>query len=306
MKTAPRPPSPVTLDRLLLARTEGALEAALGVAGAGRGCPPLLANALRHAVFPGGARLRPQVCLLAAVACGDGDPALADSAAAALELLHCASLVHDDLPCFDDAATRRGRPSVHKAYGEPLAVLAGDALIVMAFEVLARSAGETPPRAARLIRMLAAAAGPARGIVAGQAWESEPTVPLDEYHRAKTGALFEAAACMGAAAGGGDPLAWARFGELLGCAYQAADDVADLAASSVSLGKPAGRDAAMGRPNVAQTLGVAAASARWHGLVDRAIAAIPAGPGRTMVVGWVRRLAANLDARFEPPARASG
>ena len=102
--------------------------------------PPLLAAAMRHAVFPGGARIRPQLCLAVARACGDAHPALADAAAAAIELLHCASLVHDDLPCFDDAATRRGQPSVHAAYGERLAVLAGDALIVLAFQTLAAAA----------------------------------------------------------------------------------------------------------------------------------------------------------------------
>jgi geranylgeranyl pyrophosphate synthase len=95
-----------------------------------------LAAAMRHAVFPGGARIRPQLCLAVARACGDSDPALADAAAAAIELLHCASLVHDDLPCFDDAPLRRGRASVHCAFGERLAVLAGDALIVQAFQTL--------------------------------------------------------------------------------------------------------------------------------------------------------------------------
>ena len=110
------------------------------------GGPPLLAAALRHAVFPRGARVRPRLCLAVARACGEDDPAITDAAAAAIELLHCASLVHDDLPCFDDAATRRGRPSVHYAFGQPLAVLAGDALIVLAFQTLARGAVRSPAR----------------------------------------------------------------------------------------------------------------------------------------------------------------
>ena len=97
--------------------------------------PPLLAAAMRHAVFPRGARVRPRLCLAVAAACGDDHPEAADAAACAIEFLHCASLVHDDLPCFDDAATRRGKPSVHAAYGAPLAVLAGDALIVLAFQM---------------------------------------------------------------------------------------------------------------------------------------------------------------------------
>src|SRR3954470_2416047 len=94
------------------------------------GCPPRLGAALRHAVFPRGARIRPRLCLAVAAACGDDDPTAADAAAAAaaVDLLHCASLVHADLPCFDDAPTRRGKPSVHRTFGEPLAVLAGDAL----------------------------------------------------------------------------------------------------------------------------------------------------------------------------------
>ncbi|HEY5308446.1 MAG TPA: polyprenyl synthetase family protein, partial [Casimicrobiaceae bacterium] len=118
-----------------MARIESALSAAVA-SGEGLGCPPKLVAAVRHAVFPGGARIRPQLCLAVAQACGDDDPALADAAAVAVELLHCASLVHDDLPCFDDATTRRGRASVHSAFGERLAVLAGDALIVNAFQTL--------------------------------------------------------------------------------------------------------------------------------------------------------------------------
>ncbi len=112
----------------------------------GPGIPPQLAAALRYAVFPGGARVRPRLSLAVARACGDSCPRLADAAAASIELLHCASLVHDDLPCFDDADTRRGKPSVHKAFGEPVAVLVGDALIIGAFQTLARNAGEAPER----------------------------------------------------------------------------------------------------------------------------------------------------------------
>ena len=110
------------------------------------GCPPRLAAAMRHAVFPRGARIRPRLCLAVAAACGEDAPAVSEAAAIAIELLHCASLVHDDLPCFDDAETRRGRPSVHRAFGEPLAVLAGDALIVLAFQTLAQGAATAPLR----------------------------------------------------------------------------------------------------------------------------------------------------------------
>ena len=103
------------------------------------GCPPRLAAAMRSAVFPKGARVRPRLCHAVASACGDDEPDATDAAGAAIELLHCASLVHDDLPCFDNSALRRGRPSVHAAFGEPLAVLAGDALIVLAFQTMARA-----------------------------------------------------------------------------------------------------------------------------------------------------------------------
>jgi len=113
----------------ITARIERSLHAAL----APGATPPLLSLAMHHAVFPGGARVRPRLCLAAASACGGDDPTLAEAAAAAIELMHCASLVHDDMPCFDDAATRRGRLSVHRAFGEPLALLAGDGLIGMAF-----------------------------------------------------------------------------------------------------------------------------------------------------------------------------
>ncbi|MFD1280173.1 polyprenyl synthetase family protein, partial [Methylobacterium goesingense] len=171
------------------------------------GAPPRLAEALRYAVFPGGHRIRPRLCLSVARACGDDDPAASDAAAAAIELLHCASLVHDDLPCFDDAPLRRGQPSVHAAFGEPLAVLAGDALIVSAFETLARGAARSPKRLAALVGLVARAAGSPAGIAAGQAWESEPNVALTEYQQAKTGALFAAATVTGAAAAGA-PRAW--------------------------------------------------------------------------------------------------
>jgi geranylgeranyl diphosphate synthase, type II len=167
--------------------------------------PQRLAAALDHAVMSGGARIRPTILLSVAKACGDDRPALADAAAAALELIHCASLVHDDLPAFDNADLRRGRPSVHRAHGEPLAILAGDSLIVLAFEVLARAAGDQPLRALRLVQILAQRTGMPGGICAGQGWESESVVNLSAYHQAKTGALFIAATQMGALAAGQEP-----------------------------------------------------------------------------------------------------
>jgi len=188
-----------------ITRIEQSLAVAIA-SGEAEGCPPKLAGAIRHAVFPGGARIRPQLCLAVAQACGDDDPTLSDAAATAIELLHCASLVHDDLPCFDDATTRRGRASVHFAFGESLAVLAGDALIVLAFQTLGAAASRSPLRLPALLGTIASSTGMPHGIVAGQAWECEPRVLLSDYQRAKTGSLFSAATIAGAQAAGADDL----------------------------------------------------------------------------------------------------
>lgn len=257
-------------------RIDRALEAALARA-CDRGCPPGLAAALRYAVFPGGARLRPRLCLAVARACGEDDPASADAAAAAIELLHCASLVHDDLPCFDAATTRRGKPSLHRAMGERLAVLAGDALIVLAFDTLAH--GVRPDRLGPLLATVAAAVGAPAGIAAGQAWECEPRLDRVEYHRQKTGALFAGAAAAGALAAGAAAGPWRELGERLGLAYQLADDLRDVAADPAELGKPVGRDAALARPSAVRELGLEGALRRLRELVAQAVAAIPPCPG---------------------------
>jgi len=261
------------------------------------GCPPRLAEALHHAVFPGGARIRPRLCLAVATACGDDAPEVADGAAAAIELLHCASLVHDDLPCFDDAAVRRGKPALHRAFGEPLAVLAGDALIVLAFQTLARHGAGRPERMGRLVEIVGSAVGVPAGIVAGQAWESEPDAALVEYQREKTGALFVAACMAGAAAAGAEPSKWRELGDRLGEAYQVADDLKDVAADAGELGKPTGQDALWGRPSAVFELGVEGAIARLEELVAAAAAAIPDSPGasalRTLVRSEAKRLRPN-------------
>jgi geranylgeranyl diphosphate synthase, type II len=258
-------------------RIEQTLLAAIGRADV-PGCPPRLAAAMRHAVFPRGARVRPRLCLAVAAACGDDEPALTEAAAASIELLHCASLVHDDLPCFDDAAIRRGRPSVHCAFGQPLALLTGDALIVLAFQTLGRFSHQ-PQRLALLLMTISRSVGVPFGIVAGQAWECEPHVDLAHYHRAKTGALFAAAAMAGAAAAGAECDLWRTLGEKLGEAYQAADDIRDAAAEPDEIGKPTGRDGILGRPNAVIELGLAGAVQRLEELVGEAIAAIPVCAG---------------------------
>jgi geranylgeranyl diphosphate synthase type II len=272
----------------ILARIEQALDAALSQHEV-PGSPPRLAAAIRHAVFPGGARIRPQLCLAVARACGDDDPALADAAAVALELLHCASLVHDDLPCFDDAATRRGRPSVQAAFGEPLAVLAGDALIVRAFGVLGEAARRSPQRLGALLATIAGGTGTPFGIVAGQAWECEPRVALSDYQRAKTGALFAAATAAGAEAAGVEGRVWRGLGDRLGEAYQVADDIRDVLSDPYVLGKPIGQDVLLGRPSAARELGLDGAIFHFESLVAQAIAAIPdcAGAPRLRALVWM-------------------
>jgi geranylgeranyl diphosphate synthase, type II len=260
-------------------RIEQALQAAVARAEV-PGCPPRLAAAMRHAVFPRGARVRPRLCLAVAAACGDDEPMLSDAAATSIELLHCASLVHDDLPCFDDADVRRGRPSVHRAFGEPLALLTGDALIVLAFQTLGRLT-HRPQRLALLLMTVARSVGVPFGIVAGQAWECESQVDVAHYHRSKTGALFAAASMAGSVAAGANGEEWRALGEKLGEAYQAADDIRDAAGDTEDIGKPTGRDRLLGRPNVVAELGLARALQRLEQLVGDAIAAVPASPGAT-------------------------
>jgi geranylgeranyl diphosphate synthase type II len=282
-------------------RVEMALEMALAEA-AGPRSPPLLAAALRYALFPGGHRIRPQIVLSVARACGDANPEGADAAAAAIELLHSASLIHDDLPAFDDAGTRRGKPSVHVQFGEPIAVLTGDALIVLAYETLGRGFATDPRQLAQLVSIVSRAVGAPAGIVAGQAWESETAIPLVDYQRAKTGALFAGATLAGAAAAGCDPGPWRALGEAIGEAYQVADDLRDLLCSAEELGKPVGQDERRARPNAATQLGIGGAKARLTELADLAADSIPDCPGaeelRTVIRAQTRQLFPSQLAQF--------
>lgn len=260
-------------------RIESALEEAVS-ASESPTAPPGLSAALRYAVFPAGHRIRPRIALGVAAACGDDRPGLSAAAAAAIELMHCASLVHDDLPAFDNASTRRGKPSLHRAFGEPLAVLAGDALIVLAFETLGRAPAGRGDRLAPLMLELGRAVGMPYGICAGQAWEGESSVDLSAYQRAKTGALFAGAAAVGAVAAGRLPAEWRPFGERLGEAYQVADDICDLVADPEDIGKPIGQDATHCRPNAARVRGIQGAKMWLAELVEQAAASIPDCPGR--------------------------
>lgn len=275
-------------------RIEQALSAAVAGATERTGCPPRLAAAMHYAVFPGGARVRSRLCHAVAAACGDDRPELTDAAAAAIELLHCASLVHDDLPCFDDAATRRGKPSLHRAFDERIAILVGDALIVLAFQSVAAAGAATPQRLATLLQTVARGVGASQGIVGGQAWECEPRVPLAQYQRAKTGALFSAATMAGAEAAGAEPGPWRMLGERLGEAYQVADDILDAAADADAIGKPVGRDVALDRPSAVRELGIGNAIHRFDMLMDGAIDSIPSCPGasylRALILMEAQRL----------------
>src|SRR6056297_1832303 len=270
-------------------RIDGAVTRALALT-QGAQAPGQLAEALGYACLPGGARIRPTILLSVAMACGDDRPDLADAAAAALELIHCASLVHDDLPCFDDADTRRGKPSVHRAYSEPLAVLTGDSLIMLAFDTLARAglSDGAERRAAQLVLSLSQRSGMPNGISAGQGWESESEIDLHAYHMSKTAALFIAATEMGAISAGHEPEPWRDLGALIGEAFQVADDLRDALLDEEALGKPAGQDDLHGRPNAVAALGVSGATAHLSDILAGAIASIPSCPGEAALAKMVR------------------
>lgn len=274
-------------------RIETAIQQAI-LAGQGATAPPKLAAALAHAVFPGGARIRPQICMAVSKACGDDQPPLSDAAAASIELIHCASLVHDDLPCFDDADMRRGKATVHKAFNEPLAVLTGDSLIIMAFETIARQASHDYKRGMALTLALAQSTGMPDGICAGQGWESEEQIDLSAYHRAKTGALFVAASRMGAIAAGHDPEPWTELGARIGEAFQVADDLRDALYDAETLGKPVGQDEVHDRPNAVAQLGVQGAIRRLKDILGGAIASIPSCEGEAELAEVVRKTAERL------------
>jgi geranylgeranyl diphosphate synthase type II len=253
------------------------------------GSPSRLHQAMRHATLNGGKRIRPRLLLAVAEACNGGpmdeDTAeLALRAAMAVELIHAASLVHDDLPCFDDADLRRGQPTVHRAYGEALAVLTGDALITLAFETLADYDGPSQRRALRIVRLLSEATGSARGIIGGQslelagpsAWGGDAGFAIDfveEYHEKKTAALFDYATRAAAIAVGVDPSKqeqWGDVGTKLGLAFQLIDDLYDIHASEAETGKTTGRDRALQRPNGAILEGSQGAVKRLSQLIDQA------------------------------------
>jgi len=233
-----------------------------------------LDEALRYAVLGGGKRIRPALVRLACSAHGGSDAAAAP-AAVAVELIHAYSLVHDDLPCMDDDALRRGRPTVHIAFDEALAVLVGDGLQALAFEHLARRGG---PRAAEAVALLAAAAGPS-GMVAGQALDLAAegqridATEAEAIHRWKTAALLGASAELGALAAGAGVATRAAcrdFGMELGLLFQAVDDLLDVTGDAATLGKTPGKDDAEGKATVVRALGLEGARRAADTLAARA------------------------------------
>ena len=258
-------------------RVEAALEAWVPV-----DAPARLGATMRYGVLDGGKRLRALLVLAAAEAVhGLADAAL--RAAVAVELIHAYSLIHDDMPCMDNDVLRRGKPTVHVQFGQGQAMLAGDAMQALAFEVLT-PAGETVPTAlqARLCALLARAAGHA-GMAGGQAIDlASIGIALDEarlhdMHRRKTGALLQASVLMGAACGSTDSRSWralSDYGAAIGLAFQVVDDILDVTQESTTLGKTAGKDVDHNKPTYVSLMGLAAAQAHARELRDQAHAAL--------------------------------
>ncbi len=244
--------------------------------------PAGLGDAMRYAVLDGGKRLRPLLALAACEAV-DGNRAAAMRAACAVELIHAYSLVHDDMPCMDDDLLRRGKPTVHVQFGQAQALLAGDALQALAFEVLTPEDGSVDAALqARLCRVLAHAAG-FNGMAGGQAIDlASVGRPLDsaqlhQMHRLKTGALLQASVLMGANCGSPSPHALAGLGEYgaaVGLAFQVVDDVLDVISDSATLGKTAGKDAAQSKPTFVSIMGLEGSQAYAQQLLAKAIGSL--------------------------------
>jgi farnesyl diphosphate synthase len=269
-----------------LSRAEAALEARLPREDA---LPGRLHAAMRYAALGAGKRIRPVLCYLAGEAVGV-EPARLDGPAAAVEMIHAYSLVHDDLPAMDDDDLRRGRPTTHRAFDEATAILAGDALQVLAFEVLSSDATMQAEPASRveMMRILSVASGTA-GMAGGQSLDLAAVgrrlgiSEVEEMHRRKTGALIAAAVMMAAAArpdlSAARRTALQAYSDALGLAFQIVDDILDVEGEAAVMGKPVRADAAADKPTYPAVAGLAAAKARALALRDEALAALgPFGP----------------------------
>lgn len=258
-----------------------------------QGSPKRLRDALFYAVFPGGGRVRPRLTLATALACSGEITPLARSCAVAVELLHCASLVHDDLPCFDDAKLRRSKPCLHRVYGEDIAVLVGDALIVCAFQTVAEIPNQPPRQLARIVTDLARALGPTEGLIAGQAWENVPHVDISFVHTMKTSALFESATALGAIASNRPEDPWRLIGRKIGRAYQLADDLFDQC-GCFQPDKDLFQDTRNKKPNAVSVLGAATALRALEQCIDDAVALVPEDAEPAVLGELVRATAMRL------------
>lgn len=243
--------------------------------------PPAVHEAMRYSLFAGGKRVRPILAIAAAEALGARTPGLL-TLAGSLELIHTYSLIHDDLPAMDDDDLRRGRPTCHKAYGEAIAILAGDGLLNMAFEVLSdprRTKAVSAKRLLSIIREISTASG-VFGMVGGQVVDMESEgkdvdFPTLEYiHTHKTGALLRASVRVGAlyaGAGKRQYAALSRYGELVGLAFQIADDILDLTGTQEEIGKDVGSDLKKGKKTFPAFYGLEESRRRAHEVADKAV-----------------------------------
>jgi farnesyl diphosphate synthase len=245
------------------ARVEAALQRSLP---GPQHSPARLHEAMRYATLEGGKRVRPLLAFAAGELAG-ADPARLEVVAAAVEMIHAYSLVHDDMPCMDDDVLRRGRPTVHVEYDEATALLVGDALQTLAFQLIAeRRLSDDPALHMEMVRLLAIACG-SRGMAGGQAIDLEATgkqlsqAELEHMHVRKTGALISAAVKLGAMCAGPCPPALERYAHRVGLAFQVVDDVLDAEASTATLGKTAGKDSKQGKPTYVSAMGGARAKA---------------------------------------------
>ena len=262
------------------ARMEAALARLLPEA---RVAPGRLHEAMRYATLEGGKRVRPLLCFAAGEACGAA-PERLEVAASAVEMIHAYSLVHDDMPCMDNDVLRRGKPTVHVQFDEAAALLVGDALQSLAFQLLSETPlAHDPARQLGMVKLLAVASG-SRGMAGGQAIDLDATGramtegELETMHRMKTGALIRVSVRLGAATGrplaAGDLAALDAYAGAVGLAFQVVDDVLDVEGSTATLGKTAGKDAAQGKPTYVSLLGLAGAKARAAALAGEARAAL--------------------------------
>ena len=266
--------------------------------------PRRLHAAMHHAALLGGKRMRPLLVYATGTAFG-ADEALLDAPAVAVELIHAYSLVHDDLPAMDDDALRRGQPTVHVAFDEATAILAGDALQALAFETLANADGAAPSVRVAMLAELATAAG-AAGMCGGQALDIDATgaaegidlAALRELHARKTGALLRAAVRLGALAAGADAGARAhldRYADALGLAFQIRDDILDVEGDSATLGKTAGKDAAQDKATWPALVGLDESRRQLQALADEMDGALQAIGGRTAALAALARRVIERD-----------